>query len=335
MPLVLDRNEVLDLYEFAREEKWVLPTFNTENLTTTEAILSAVSDFGRSTGRKNLPVIVGITNTYQDRPQSVYYTHTRKWEIGLELFLKDLEILTSDGSPYAGLNVMIHLDHIIWDEDLELLEWDMNRFSSIMYDASTLPFEENMEKTAAFVEKNRDSIVIEGACDEIPKGDPDVEVPGLTTPNMVEKYVRKTGVDLIVPNLGTEHRANASTLKYHSELARDISARTGPKLCLHGTSSVSRDTLHQLFDDGICKANIWTALERDSTTVLFKEMIQHAAKMVGPENAAKMIEQGLLGAKADRHSPPSMDYYTTTYRQNIIFQQMKRIVIEYLKIWYT
>ena len=45
MPLVLNRSEVLDLYEYASEKGWVLPTFNSENLTTTEAILSAVSEW--------------------------------------------------------------------------------------------------------------------------------------------------------------------------------------------------------------------------------------------------------------------------------------------------
>ena len=37
---------------------------------------------------KNLPVIIGITNNYESRPQSVLYTNTSKWNIGLLLLLK-------------------------------------------------------------------------------------------------------------------------------------------------------------------------------------------------------------------------------------------------------
>ncbi|MCC5943068.1 MAG: class II fructose-bisphosphate aldolase [Balneolaceae bacterium] len=334
MPLILDKNAVLEMYALAREKRWVLPTFNTENLTTTEAILSAVCDYGKEIGVDNLPIIVGITNTYKDRPQSVYYSHTRNWEIGLKLFLKDLDVLTSPESPFGKLNVMIHLDHIIWNEDLELLDWDMQQFSSIMYDASTLPFEENIKKTAQFVKKNRNAVLIEGACDEISKAETSGNEDDLTTPEMAETYLSGTGVDIIVPNLGTEHRAKASTLKYHGDLARQISAKTGPNLCLHGTSSVSQSELKNLFDDGICKVNLWTALERDSTYALFFKMAKNASKLIGPEKTKEMVGKGLLGIIADGESAPSLDYYTTTYRQDIIFHRMKEIINEYLSIWY-
>jgi len=42
---------------------------------------------------------------------------------------------------------MVHLDHIQFDDDKELLTWDMDQFSSIMFDASKLPFKENMQLT--------------------------------------------------------------------------------------------------------------------------------------------------------------------------------------------
>ena len=335
MPLVLDRSEVLDIYTEAHDRQWVLPAFNSENLTTTEAILGAVYDYGQTIGKNDLPIIIGITNKYQDRPQALLYSQTRKWEIGLRLFLRELEILTSTDSPFSNLRVMIHLDHIIWDEDQDLLDWDMSQFSSIMYDASTLPFDMNIKKTAAFVEKHGDKIVIEGACDAIPDADASGNEEDLTTPEMAKQYFSETGVDIIVPNLGTEHRATTSSLKYHGDLARKISTHVGPNLCLHGTSSVSQSEVSQLFNDGICKVNMWTALERDSSYELLINMLKNAAKIVGPVKAVELIRDELLGKKVDSSSAPSMDYYTTTYRQNIIFHQMKKIITEYLKIWYT
>ncbi len=86
MPLILNRDQVLDIYSEAAVKKWVLPTFNVENLTTAEAILEAVKDYGENTGVNNLPIIIGITNNYSKRPQSVFYTHTRKWEVGHKNF---------------------------------------------------------------------------------------------------------------------------------------------------------------------------------------------------------------------------------------------------------
>lgn len=333
MPLILDRKHVLDVFAEAHDRKWVLPTFNVENLTTAEAILEAVKEYGEILGLEGLPIIIGITNNYSHRPQSVYYTHTGKWEIGLRLFLSDLAVLTSPGSPYEKLKVMIHLDHIQWDDDKELLDWNMKQFSSIMYDASTLPIEQNRIKTAAFVEKNKDTILIEGACDEISSADGS-DKNDLTKPEEAEKYYNQTGVDIVVANLGTEHRASASDLEYHGEIARQIRERIGTHLCLHGTSSVSKEKVAKLFDDGICKVNIWTALERDATPKLFKDMLANATKVVGAENARQLLEEKLIGETANNKSSLSIDYFTTKYRQDIIYHEMKNIIKNYLKTWY-
>jgi fructose/tagatose bisphosphate aldolase len=334
MPLVLDRKQVLDIYAGAAERKWVIPTFNSENLTTTEAILSSALDFSRMTGRPDLPVTIGITNQYSHRSQSVYYTHTRLWDIGLKLFLADLRILTEKGSPFENLNVMVHLDHTQWDSDRPLLEWDMNLFSMIMYDASALPFDDNIRLTADFIAKHGDKIVVEGACDEIVDATGDTRSE-LTTPSQAVKYLEGTGADFIVANLGTEHRASAADLKYHGDLAREISKLTGTKLVLHGTSSVGNDQVKNLFNDGIAKVNIWTILERNTAPVLFEDMVKNAAKITGKEKALAMLRAGLLGSGSDVVSKASLSHYTTTYRQMIVFEEMKKIVLDYLELWYV
>ena len=333
MPLVLQREQVLKVYAEAAGRKWVLPAFNAENLTTVEAILDAARDYGSHIGKKDLPIIVSITNNYGPRPQSVNYTHTRQWQVGLELFLADLQVLTSKESPFADLNVMIHLDHIQWDNDRELLNWDMNRFSSIMYDASALPFDENIKKTAGFMQQYGENILVEGACDEIYDSSAH-ESDGLTTPDMAARYISETGVDIIVANLGTEHRSSGANLFYRRDLACEIAERTGPCICLHGASSVRMDELGQLFADGIRKVNIWTALERDSSAPLFQNMIENASKIIGRDKAEKWVAEQLLGDNAGRRDDPSVHYYTTTYRQNIVFQNMKKKIINYLNTFY-
>jgi len=333
MPLVVDRSKVLDIYAEAEQKKWVLPTFNAENLTSCEAILEAVDKFGKSKNIKDLPIIIGITNKYPSRPQTVYYTQTRNWKVGMRLFLADLEVLTSIDSPYHNLRVMIHIDHMQWDLDEELQNWDMNSFSSLMYDASTLPLEQNIEKTSSFVEKYNKEIVIEGASDEI--GATRIsENNWVSNAAQAEKYYKETGVDLIVTDLGTEHRTDNANLSYKSELAKDITRRIGPKLCLHGTSSVLPDKLNNLFDDGIRKVNVWTILERDGAKSLFHHMIENASKIVGPERANELYKADLLGEKSALDEPLSLDYFPTTYRQEIIFRSMIQTITDYLHLWY-
>ncbi len=333
MPLILERNHVLEIYSDAARRRWVIPAFGTENLTTTEAILAATLEYSKKINQPDIPITIAITNQYSHRSQSVNYTHTKLWDIGLKLFLADIEVLTAKGSPFERLKVMIHLDHTQWDLDEPLLQWDMNRFSMIMYDASALPFEENIAKTAAFVERNGDKIVIEGACDEIVDATGD-DKSQLTTPALALKYLTETRADFIVANLGTEHRASQADLKYHDELARKISGKTGPKLVLHGTSSVGNDQIINLFRDGIAKVNIWTSLERDSTPFLLEEMIKNTVKITGAEKALRMFSDGLIGEHVNRTGSPSLSHYTTVYRQDIIFMKMKEIVLEYLNLWY-
>lgn len=276
MPLILEREQVLDIYAEAAERKWLLPAFNTENRTSTEAILAAAWEYGQAAGHPGLPIIIGLTNTYSSRPQSVYYTQSRDWKIGLRLFLNDLEVLTSEDCPWAGLRVMVHLDHIQWDADEEL-----------------------------------------------------------TSPETAQHFFSDTGVDIVVANLGTEHRADAAERKYHGKLARRIKELIGPMLCLHGTSSVPPEEIKGLFDDGVIKVNIWTSLERDSAPALFHDMLGNAAKVAGSENVRSWINEGLLGAGAEDDGPAAVTHCTTTYRQEIVFREMKNIVRNFLGLWYV
>ena len=334
MPLILDRKNVLEVYAEAAERKWVVPTFCSENLTTTEAILAGALEYSNEISKPDIPITVAITNQYSHRSQSVNYTHTRRWDIGLKLFMADINVLTSEDSPFAELNVMTHLDHAQWDNDKPLFQWDMKQFSMIMYDASTLPFEENIRRTAKFVHKHGREIVIEGACDEIVDATGE-EKSQLTSPENAKRYAEETGADYVVANLGTEHRASAFELKYHGDLAKEISGVIGAKLVLHGTSSVDSKQLCGLFSDGIAKVNIWTTLERDSSPELFAEMVRNSAKIAGPDKTQQMIEGGLLGKKIDKSSKPALSHYTTTYRQQIVFDKMKEIVKYYLRLWYV
>jgi len=333
MAIVTGKSNVLAVYREAEALGWALPCFNSENLTTTEAILAAAAAYGEAAGRPDVPITIGITVRYDHRPQAEYYTHTRLWDIGLRLFLADLQVLAGPGGPYEQLRVLIHLDHVLHGDDAELLNWDLSQFSSIMYDASRLPFEENIAQTAAFVNKYGSLLLVEGACDEI------IDAGGnasneLTSADKAEHYYRTTGVDTIVVNLGTEHRASVSVLRYYGDYARRIKERIGSRLVLHGGSSVQGDSIATVADDGVCKVNVWTLLEREATPVLLEHLARNASRVAGGVTAKRLQAEGVLGIAAATEGEASLDYFATTARQQIVFEEMKRIVGEYLKLWY-
>ena len=333
MSVIRDRQAVLDIYKAAGEKGWVLPCICTENLTTTEAILTAAEEFRQEHSLDTLPIIVAMTCRYDHRSQATNYTHTRRWDTGLKLFTESVKVLAGEGGPFEKLNVMIHLDHIQHDLDTVLLEGDLTDYASIMYDASTLPMEENIHKTAEFVKKRGHEIVIEGACDEI------VDAVGtvrnaLTTPDNARRFIEETGADLVVCNLGTEHRATGKDLQYHGEVSREIKAAIGERIVLHGTSSVPNDQVSQLYKDGVCKVNVWTALERDATPFLFDDMVRHAREVANKTTVDKLVADGLLTEKANTDQPVNIAHFTTVYRQTIVFEQMKKAVREYLDLWY-
>ncbi len=236
MPLVTSRPDVLRLYSGAAERGWVIPAFGTENLMTTEAVLAGTLEYGRRLGVENLPVTIAITHSYSGRSQSGNYSHTGDRALGLRLFLADIKALTGESSPFRSPQVMTHLDHGQHDTDRDILDGDLSDWSSVMFDASSLPLADNIRATREYVRWRREDAVIEGACGEIAESG---GTASLSSPEAVETYMRETGVDLVVANLGTEHRAGAGSLSYRDDLAREIRERIGAKLCLHGTSSVS------------------------------------------------------------------------------------------------
>ena len=330
MPIITGRDNVLAVYAEAAARGWVIPCFCTENLTTTEAILTAADEFAAERGLAHVPVTLAITNQYGHRSQSVNYTCTRKWDVGLKLFYADAKIVSEE---FPNVDLLLHLDHAQYDSDAGLLESDLSGYSSVMYDASALPLEENIARTRAFVEKKGSEIVIEGACDEI------VDATGadrceITDAAKCADYMARTGADMVVANLGTEHRASGKTLHYYADAANAIREKIGHRIVLHGTSSVTNEQVKNLFADGICKVNIWTALERDSSPALTEFMVRNAAKAGGPETEARLVEAGYLTKEKQTGEAASLSAFTTTARQEIIFREMKRIVRSYLELWY-
>ncbi len=297
MPLVTDPLEVEEIYAEVREKNACLAAFNTESPEGTEAILRATAEMARDYGVRNPPAIVAFTGNYEPRPGLQLYTGVRDAMLGFKALLSDVESLVSGGSPYQDVRVMLHFDHAQPGPDEELLALALDELATVMYDCSHFSMEENIERTARFVEETKDSVRVEGAVDEIYEAGSGITKNVQTDPQQAQRFVRETGVFLIVPNVGTEHRATKEEAQYNSERAREISRRVGKMLVLHGSSSLYDSDLSRLKNDGIIKVNIWTLLARVGGQAVAESCIRRLGNILDEQQLRTLQAEGFLGPR--------------------------------------
>jgi len=297
MAMIAEASHAREIIQEAREKGVALINVNPECARGIEACLRAAKDFGERVGAPDLPLFLSICGVYHARPQIVLYTSLADPLYGFDAWMSQVEFYTDPAGPFGKLRVMTHLDHGQPEGDAEILERRLERLSSVMFDASTMPFDENIAATAAYVERHRDKVVVEGAVDEIFESGTGQAKNQVTTVEQAERFVAQTGVDLIVPNLGTEHRASARELHYYGDQARAISGAVGKLLVLHGTSSLSPADFTRLKDDGIIKVNIWTAIEKAGAQACVRKALDELGNTFTEPELRNMVEAGILGPR--------------------------------------
>lgn len=296
MPIISEPGAVAALYQRAGERGMCLANFCTANLYTTEAILKAAHDFGRAHGLKQVPVVVSATANYAVEAQLISYSVAQDARVGMKALLDDVAVLVAPGGPYDDLQVMLHFDHGQPDVDEAMFDEAADAYATIMYDASAWPLGQNIEMTRAFVERMRGRALIEGAVAEIAQAEEHADVP-LTKPEDAERFFRETGVFLIVPDLGTEHRATATAARYDGARAQTITARIGKRIVLHGSSSLPDADLPRLAGDGILKVNVWTTFERVGGQAVARYVLRELAHILPAEEVRALHAEGWIGPR--------------------------------------
>jgi fructose/tagatose bisphosphate aldolase len=318
MALLSDAKRIRALLKEFQSRKIAVPCFCSENTYTMEGILAGARRVSQSLGLETVAVFIAVTANYPGRQQLKNYTSLGSTEEGFIAFRSDLERLARSDGPFANVVVIPSLDHGQCDEDEFLFEEGKDFWGCVMYDCSGLSLDENRKRTAEFVKKHKDDYIIEGCVDEIVESG-ETDKMQLTDPKQAKVFLEQTGVDLMVVNLGTEHRATRSELKYRGDLARQISSSVGNKLVLHGASSLTENDLPKLADDGICKVNIWAVLETEAARSMAQAHIRNIGRMLSEEQIQAFFEDGWLGEKTVQHSRqhgPALDYLTEVYRRN-------------------
>lgn len=341
MPIISDYSHVKEIYRQAAGLGAGLPVFCAEDRETLEAILAATYEYGKEIGADNLPIIPAWTSRYPARGQMKLISACGDPRVGIELMFSDLRVYMGESSPYRNLLVMPHLDHAFPWLDGDILEDYAEQFASVMCDASEKPFSENIRLTSEYVEKVRGKVVIEGAVDEIFESGGEESKNEPTTVEQARKFLKETGVDIIVPNVGTEHRATADKVKYLSDKAREISSELGHILCLHGTSSVKAEELHKLPEDGFVKINIYTTLAVSGGQALAKNVLMNLGNIFDEKALKAYVEEGVLGKAVlgenygETKLPlrPKLDYVTNPRRRDAWFEAVKGRCKEFMEIF--
>ena len=179
--------------------------------------------------------------------------------------LLSLEEAAELGRFYAGrvdVPVALHLDH---GTDLEMIKKAIDLgFTSVMIDASALPFEENVRITKEVTDYAHPlGIDVEaeighvGAEDET--GPHSLSATTYTEPMAARQFEEQTGVDALAVSIGTSHGAYKNgTPHINFDILQQIRAWTDVPLVLHGGSGTGDENLRKCAEMGICKINIYT-----------------------------------------------------------------------------
>ncbi|QXJ24252.1 class II fructose-bisphosphate aldolase [Actinomadura graeca] len=159
----------------------------------------------------------------------------------------------------AAVPVAVHLDHATSiDLVYEAVELGVG---SVMFDASTLPYDDNVAATAEVARWcHIRGVLVEGELGEV-GGKDGAHAPGARTdPAQAAAYVAATGVDALAVAAGTSHGMITRDAVLDLALISELRDAVPVPLVLHGSSGVPDETLAAAVRHGLTKVNIATRL---------------------------------------------------------------------------
>jgi ketose-bisphosphate aldolase len=161
----------------------------------------------------------------------------------------------------ASVPICLHLDHTGSLEDIrEAVEVG---FCSVMIDASTQPWEVNLEKTLRAVEiAHPRGVSVESELGQIMVGEgyykQDKVEELFTDPEKAREFVELTGIDALAISIGNVHGAYQGKPKIDFERLDKINHLVSIPLVLHGSSGIGEENLVKAINLGIRKINLYS-----------------------------------------------------------------------------
>lgn len=184
----------------------------------------------------------------------------------------------------ATVPVCVHFDHgLDFDRCMEALKLG---FSSIMYDRSRDPYEENVSKVAEMARIcHAMGVTIEGELGHVGdnEGSGKLDEPSdyFTDPEVAADFALRTGIDALAVAVGNAHGDYKLPPKLDFQRIESIAKETGLPLVLHGGSGLSDDDFRMAVQRGVCKVNIFTDLDKAGKAGIEKGLKAGASGMMG------------------------------------------------------
>lgn len=276
MPLVTTK----EMFEKAYNGGYAIGAFNVNNMEIVQGITEAAAEL-------NAPLILQVS-----KGARAYANHT--------YLMKLVEAAVIE----TGLPIALHLDH---GDSFDICKSCIDGgFTSVMIDASSKPFEENIELTKKVVEYAHDhGVAVEAELGTLAGIEDEVKVSAedssYTRPEDVQEFVERTGCDSLAIAIGTSHGAYKFKPGTDPKLRFDILEEVEKRLpnfpiVLHGASSVPQEFVRIINENGgnmpgaigvpedqlrkaasmaVCKINIDSDLRLAMTASIRQYLNQH------------------------------------------------------------
>lgn len=237
MPLV----QMKDMLLAAKAGDYAVGAFNIIDYTTLQAVVDAGEEL-------NSPAII------QTSASSTVKHYGYKTIV-------DMVANAVENSP---IPFALHLDHC---KDLEMVFDCINSgWTSVMYDGSSFPFEENLANSKIVVKKaHAKGVSVEGEIGAVWGVEDDISVEEnsdlLANPDKAVQYASETGVDAFAPAIGTAHGLYKGEPKLDFERLKKIARRVEAPIVIHGGTGLSEEVFKKLISYGGAKVNISTQLK--------------------------------------------------------------------------
>ena len=226
-----------DMLQKAREGKYAVGHFNINNLEWAKSILQTAQEL-------NAPVILGVSEG-----AGKYMTGFKTVAAMVDAMVDSLGITVP---------VALHLDHGTYEGCKKCIEAG---FSSIMFDGSHYPIEENIEKTKELIAICKEKgMSLEAEVGAIGGEEDGVVGMGECADPAECKMIAELGVDMLAAGIGNIHGkypANWPGLRF--DVLEAVKKEVGNMpLVLHGGTGIPADMIKKAISLGVCKINVNT-----------------------------------------------------------------------------
>ena len=253
--MLVNMNQVL---QYAEDRRCCIGAFDTPNLEILMAVLGAAE-------KRNEPVII-------------QHAQLHECETSIDVIGPIMVRMAKD----AQVPVCVMLDH---GEDIEYVKRALDiGFSAVMYDGSSLSYEENVRMTKEVVALAKAAGADVEAEIGIVTGHEGREFglkevsEAYTDPDLAARYVKDTGIDALAASVGTVH--GFYTTKPNLDFERIVKIRelTGIPLVMHGGSGISVEDTQKAIRCGIRKINYFSYMSNAGVKAVKKLLEEKEVK---------------------------------------------------------